>query len=598
MTESPERAPIAPTDRLYVPHRKRLKHAYITNEQGNKELRIDYGMKEVSFDEERFFSFGEQLVRLPSFVAGDATTWGPGYAWEEVHPLLEALRDEGIVKTGEVTDDQRGGGLVPSPLAPSVCPMARMWSAEEALGITRDLAGREVEVGHLEAIVPVFRIAHPAMDEDDRQVGEANVFPQRLRLDRETEWRVCQYPGSRYQDDGPMNVTALRAMIKHWKAMMVALMQIREELQRRMLRERTQWTVGDLMVLSCAVLSLPAYSLLKRGGTSPQKPLHPVLSSLFRITDGIRMVTYEMLFLLTETPRSPHEPMTGQQIYEYAEQHGLFITSTGVCAGPKPLIDEFLANAVDGVPIQDAYSVEVPQDVKDALAELPDALEYGLMGIQVWAIGQAILVVMSHATEAMLGILERAQAKGPLGEAGERLLARLQVDWQELIRQQITLEYDRDIHMIAYVDAYERSRGAQTSPVSRPTLAEALARRPEDASHRAAVAQLKDVLEARLTEGAAACAEEMAEALVRYCREEQEILTSAGELLAAINKLLERPEAKRPLTIRDFMVFYLLRERRFVYLFESLEEELGVWVESTATKIEVAGRDLAAKAAG
>jgi len=42
------------------------------------------------------------------------------------------------------------------------------------------------------------------------------VFPPRLRLDRDTEWRVCQYAGSRYRDDAPMNVTALKA-IKYWK---------------------------------------------------------------------------------------------------------------------------------------------------------------------------------------------------------------------------------------------------------------------------------------------------------------------------------------------------------------------------------------------
>jgi len=49
----------------------------------------------------------------------------------------------------------------------------------------------------------VYRIPHPALDGDDRQVGEANVWPPGLRLDRETEWRVCQYPGSRYRDVAP-----------------------------------------------------------------------------------------------------------------------------------------------------------------------------------------------------------------------------------------------------------------------------------------------------------------------------------------------------------------------------------------------------------
>lgn len=65
--------------------------------------------------------------------------------------------------------------------------------------------------GHFEAVVPSYRIAHPALDGEDRQVGEVNVFPPGLRIERATEWRVCQYPGSRFRDDiiPPVNGRAL-----------------------------------------------------------------------------------------------------------------------------------------------------------------------------------------------------------------------------------------------------------------------------------------------------------------------------------------------------------------------------------------------------
>ena len=62
------------------------------------------------------------------------------------------------------------------------------------------------------------------------------------------------------------------------------------------------------------VLALPAFQLLKGGGSSPQPPLHPVLSSLFRITDGIRMTTYEVLFSIERTHRAD-EPMTAAELY-------------------------------------------------------------------------------------------------------------------------------------------------------------------------------------------------------------------------------------------------------------------------------------------
>ena len=227
-------AGINPAEQLSVAHRKRLVYAYVVNDRGERELRIDHGMKEINFDDERFFAFGEQLATVPMFTGHEATRWGDGYTWDEIRPLLEALLDEGVLQRGQTGDDPRGSGLVESPVPPSMCPVARSWSAAECEVITRDLGDRPVEVGYLEAVVPAVRIPHPALDADDRQVGEANVFPARLRLDRPTDWRICQYAGSRYRDDMPMNVTALRAMIKHWKPILLATLAVRDELAARL----------------------------------------------------------------------------------------------------------------------------------------------------------------------------------------------------------------------------------------------------------------------------------------------------------------------------------------------------------------------------
>ena len=120
-------------------------------------------------------------------------------------------------------------------------------------------------------MVPVFRIAHPALDTDDRQVGEANTFPRALRLDRPTDWQTCTYPGTRHADDKPMNLTALKAMRSHWPEMMAVLADIRARyLDRAALR--APLTLGQVERLCIAVLSLPTWEAF--GG-----PLHPVLSS-------------------------------------------------------------------------------------------------------------------------------------------------------------------------------------------------------------------------------------------------------------------------------------------------------------------------------
>jgi hypothetical protein len=594
---------ISPTEPLCILHKKRLSYSYVVNDEGVRELRIDYGLKEVMFDEERFFPFGEQMVRELAFTGERAMSWGPGYEWDEIRPLLEALIEEGVVSRGELVDDHRGGGLVPSKLPPSVCPVPRFWSLAECEAITRDLGGRAAELGYIEAFIPVFRVAHPALDTDDRQVGEGNVFPSGLRLDRETEWRVCQYSGSRYRDEMPMNVTALKAMIKYWKPMMTLTVALRSELQRRLGITHQPWTIGELHLMSCVVLCLPAYLLMKGGGSSPQRRLHPVLSSLFRITDGIRMTTSAMLFSIEHTRRAD-EPLSAAQLYTQVEQNAVFVGETGVCAGPKPLVDEFLATAIDGAPPEGIADLELPAEVREALAEVPAALDYAFLGMQSWGVSLSVWLAMSRAIRELLEVLE--PAVGAAGKAAGatnstdpcvRLYARLHAGYQLLERLQINQAYDQEVHFKMYLEAYEPSWRGLRTPVGPPKLADAVAPAPEGQMHREVANQLRALLGPALVrgEGAAGGAvdvDRLVEVLVRYLRDEQGVLSSTEAIQASINALLDRPAPRRRLGVRDLVLSYTVHTGAgsWPYLFDALERELGVRVECTASAVDVSGR--------
>jgi hypothetical protein len=570
-----------------------MSHAYVTTGTGATELCIYYGSKEVTFDEERLFAFGEQLINRLFFTAESATSWGPGYEWSEVRSMLEALINEGIIKRADAAEDPRGGGLVPSLLPSSVCPVPRSWSAAECESITRDLGGRPIEIGHLETVVATYRIAHPALDADGRQVGEANVFPPGLRLDRETEWRVCQYAGSRYRDDAPMNVTALKAMIKHWKPMMAALLAVRAEVHKRLVRSRDGWTVGDLQTFSRVVLAVPAFQLMQGGGSSPQPPLHPILSSLFRITDGIRMTTHDMLFLSAERTRRPEEPITAAELYGFAERNGMFLSEFGVCAGPKALMDEFFTTVFDGTPVEGIAELELPPELRDLLSpsQLPAAVEYGLLGLQVWAVARSVWLAMRHVYKTLREIFETA-----VGGASERLRTRLRDDWAMMARERIADDHGLQVHSEVYTDAYEQSWRALRSPIGQPTLAARIAPCREGPQHLAAATQLRGILVSRLSSielGGTSSVERIVDPLVYYLREEQAILTSVAELQGSINALLGRPRPTRPLSVRDFRVTFTMHAppfSAFPYLFDMLEDELGFRVECTADTIEVSDR--------
>ena len=582
-TPEPAATPLLPAEPLFVPHPKRLTCSYVVTEGAGRELRLDYGRKEICFDEAHLFAFGEQLANETSFTGAQAMTWGRGYVWDELRPLLETLLEEGILQRGHTTADPRGSGLVPSPVPPSVCPVARYWSTTECESITRDLAGRAVELGHLEVFLPVYRVAHAALDSDDRQVGEANVNPPLLRLDRETEWRVCQYPGSRYRDEMPMNITALKAMIKHWKPIMATIIEVRADLATRLGISRPQWTIGELHLLSCVVLALPAYQLMKHGGSTPQRPVHAVLSSLFRISDGVRMATSEMM-LSVERPCCPDAPLRATELYTRVEQQALFLNQTGVCAGPKHMIDDFLATIVDGLPAAGVTGAEIPAEVRALLSELPNAIDYGCYGMQVWALSSSVWLAMSGTYEALLEILEVT--------GDDVVLPRLRSDLGPIERKQLTGQHNRKVHMAMYASTYEHAcRGARFRLGEAP-LQTRFAAVPETSVHRAAAGRLRHLLASRLPERAV---DRTVDVLVHYAREEQAVLAAIIPLVEAINALLDRPRAARPVAIRDLHVNHSLKgaPQKIPYLFDSLDETLGIGIACTADAIEITDRPLA-----
>ena len=258
------RPPVDPHETLYVSSRKRFVPIYNPLPDGSKELVLYCGLQEISFDEPDLFPWAETLVRQDSFMAGSATTWSTQpLDWPRVKGLLESLLDEGIV---ERAPPQKTIAQLPlsamhlrfleAEATRPVTPVPRWWSPDPG-SVLREIAGRDLEAGYLETVVPVHRVAHVALDREGRQVGEINAFPEYLRLKIATEWKTCNYSGTRYHDDTPMNMTALRSMITHWKPLLRATLLFREEFLRRYPQlPDGRWRLGELHFLASGVLAL------------------------------------------------------------------------------------------------------------------------------------------------------------------------------------------------------------------------------------------------------------------------------------------------------------------------------------------------------
>ena len=580
-------------DELILPLHKRVIVQYSDTPSGTRELHLYYGDKEISFDEPDLFEFGENLARQSCFIAGSATEWGSGNDWPRIQELLEQLVEEGILQyadtyVAETVTAQDGNR--PSPLPPALSSEPRSWL--DCAAITSELTGRTLELGYLELVIPIFRVAHIALDAEGRQIGEANVFPKVLRLDIPTDWRTCPYPGSRFQDERPMNVTALKSMRAYWPQMMAALLHIREAYLQRFPTAQSGWTVGSLEALSTLVLAVPTYQLMRSQHGLENGQLHPALSSMFRVTDGLRMVMHQMIFVQFGEPTlSPDAPMTSQEIYEYSERNYAFSSEYGVCAGPKVMIEEFLNVLVNGVPIKDAESVVLDAPVQAALADLTPAFDYGLYGLQVHAIVFSIWPVMTR-TYVQLGAIMDAWA-GDNPDAALTFRERLQKHLHILKTQtHHATEAWRVTREQAYSDIYKHCALGLGLPPEEKMLTERIAPVME-VRHVPVFEQLGVILHQHFSAINATNSPDIKSlqtCLMNYFLQVQAIVRLACETQQHINKVLGRASPEQPFDAADIDIHNLLQgreARKIPYLVDELEDIFKLRIAITKDSIEI-----------
>lgn len=589
-----QQSALDPEDTIFFPNFKRVVAEYTIDESGMKEFHIYYGQREVCFDDPELFDFGEELAKHEYFIAQEATTWGNGYQWTQIKDLLDHLINEGILDQASPNTSNSSLSQIgsrPSLVPPSKSTTPRMWY-DECAKITHDLTGRSTEVGYLESIIPIYRIVHIALDAEGRQIGEANAFPTQLRLDVPTTWRTCLHPGSRFQDDKPMNVTALKSIRMHWKQTLAALHYFREAYLRRFPKIRQQgWTVGDLERLSTQVLALPAFLMMKKKNRIENGHLHPVLSSMFRVTDGIRMTMHYMLFIAVDEPTLPPDTVvTSNQIYAYAERNAVFISDYGVCAGPKAMIEELLHVLIDGEPVDDAESVVLDEAVISALDAIESAFDYGFYGLQVNAVTSSLWNRVARTYEQILSITERWPEK----ELPAFITIRNQmVDLVDFVRSHtyVGTEEWRINNERAYSDMYAQATSGLGQITSKTALTDRLT--PVwTHSQTAAKNQLYRLLQKRFDSkniAANSILDDLTNCLMSYFLTEQGVLRAATEIQYHINQLLGRQQPLRQLTAKDLYFYYQVEEEKShpPYLINEVMKIIGIEVAITQESIEI-----------
>lgn len=570
---------LSPRDILVFPHHRRSIVQYSSNPNGDRELHIYWDDKHISFDEPDLFAFGETLASTARFAAVEALAWGEGLNWPRVRDLLVQLVDAEVLSHSgsPQAEPPRADTVRPSPLPPAPSAMPRRWQDCET--ITAELTGIGVEPGHLELIVPIFRVAHIAVDGDGRQVGEANVFPRALRIDVPTEWRTCNLPGSRFQSERPMNVTAMRVMRRHWPQMMAGLLRVRAGYLRRYPDADGSWTVGHLEQLATCVLAVPTYQLMRAGSALGPGDLHPALSSMFRVTDGLRMTMHQMLFVpIGEPTLPPDAPMDVDTILDYAERNYSFHSDHGVCAGPRGMVREFLQVLIEGVGASDYGAEPLEPPVAAAFDELDAAIDYGLLGLQAYAAVFSAWPAMSRTYERLAAIARDAEDSPAHASLRQRLLAHGEALRHSTFLANEAWRFDRDR---VYSDMFAQCGRGLGQPGARLDLT------PDE------VSRIDDTLLRALRRkfGDAAWLSAVATCLAEFLLSIQAVLRAATTVQSRINRHLGRASPVRPFDAVALDVHNLLQgaeSRRLPFLVSEIESLLGIAIILTPDTLQVA----------
>ena len=561
------------------------------NDHGAPLLTLYYSDKQIEFDDPQHFAFAEGLPGRTSFTLTEATEWS-GLAPSAVATLLAGLLDAGIVyREGQGTCPVRhDNAVMPSPLPIPQRTVPHSWM--DATSLMKELTGTHLDLAWLEAVVPVFRTGHLFVDADGRQVGEANVFPAAARIAVPTDWRGCPYAGNRYQADKPMNASALKAMRQHWRQMMVLLNLVRASYLRRFPEARQGWTVGHVERLSVCVLALPSYLMLRCDRPVANGALSPVLSNLFRVIDGLRMVMHQMLFVpLHEPMADPDRPVDAEAILAYADRNFSFHSDHGVCAGPRFMVEDMLGVVLDGREPRSGWGPGLGPELRDAVNAIDPAIDYAMLGLQTYGAVFSLWPAMAECYERLHRLLrEQDLADNPVAAT---LADRFAGHFDALSHRSFLASAEWREHRIkVYDDMYAAAFAAVNKGSPARALSAAVAPRAAGTGERPCV-WVERAAAAQFGADQPLLAEVFAELVCDFLQRAQAIIGLTETVQRQASRLLHRPEPLRALTLADFNLHNVLMGedvRSVPFLPAELGELLNLSIEVDARSIRIAPR--------
>jgi hypothetical protein len=169
-------------------------------------------------------------------------------------------------------------------------------------------------------------------DAEGRPIREGRTPPE-LLAEGEIEYRQCPYPGSRFMNERPMNMSALRQTSAHWDEVLDAMALLRTAYSDARGGYRSDvmdiWRVGQLGS------ALPWFYILRLGTACPA-----YAAALSKATLGVGIWGHRMLVqMMVEGDATL--PFTSQRMLDTAEQTLTLLAEHEVCAASDKMMLRF-----------------------------------------------------------------------------------------------------------------------------------------------------------------------------------------------------------------------------------------------------------------
>jgi hypothetical protein len=181
-------------------------------------------------------------------------------------------------------------------------------------------------------------LVHQMRDDAGRPLGEHRALEHTGTVPMELV--PCLYPGSRSSAGKPINVSALRETIKHWRPALGLLARAHSEVPVSTAMD--VWWAGQLAE------SLPYLTLFRHGGRPEGIVIPGPVAAAYKAMLGTNA---GILGFVLDHPPSPAPGVPAvDEILAHVEEHRLLVGPEQACAGPEPLIRETLSVLIHGGP--------------------------------------------------------------------------------------------------------------------------------------------------------------------------------------------------------------------------------------------------------